>query len=243
MTATNNIPETALAKWEVEELVDDAIASGHDSEFLKNEFIYEFRQGGKVIRGLTASMYAHLALGAKINIEEVDMETVIMDENEYVRYTVIAIRRMDGELIAAHGTACEPQYLNGKFDKYCFQKALTKAARNARKQLLPFDMILKAIEELAELPSRTAVPTTPKSPTAMEVAFSYYEQHRDELPSNFWDRVRERFGHTSRATMTTKAWKQLPDFIDELLKESEQASADEVHEPDPEPAAANGMSF
>jgi len=223
LMSENNIPETTLEKWEVQELVDDAIASGHHSEFLRNEFIYEFKQGGRVIRGLTASMYAHLALGARITIDDIEMVVENDDNTYYVRYTATASTEIDGTRITAHGTACEPLHMSGRFDKFAYQKSMTKACRNARKQLLPYDLVLKAIEELANLPSRTAVPAAraPQPPTEMEKAFSFYEKHKDDLPSNFWDKVKDEFGKTSREAMEDSDWEQFPAFISKILTETE----------------------
>ena len=238
MNNNNQPPETTMERWEIVEMVDDAIAAGQDSEFLKNEFVYEFKQQGRVVRGLTAAMYAHLALVEGIGIQNTLRTIVDIDVGErtekYVRCYVEAVK---GDQMAP-GIAMEPLMLNGRFDKFCYQKALTKACRNARKQLLPFDLVLKAIEELANPPKPKAakpkqVEKPPSNNKAMQGAFQYYEQYKEELPSNFWDRVKAHFGKTSRHTMTMREWYAVPGFIDQLIKETEVAKADEVTEPDP----------
>ena len=216
-----------MAKYEVEELVDDALASGTWNDALKNEYVYEFYQNGRLIRGLTASAISHIAQEHGITIVEVEREIL----NEGVLYTAKAAR---GDDLIRHGVAYEPFILNGKTDKFCWQKALTKACRNAMRQLIPAPLQLNAIQQLltlTEADAKEALPTTeaealPKPETAQPAkegdpnywsrrTFAQFNERLPELEKKgvnkyvFWQAVRERYEVASRAELTDENWEAI----------------------------------
>lgn len=134
-----------LAKWEVQELVDDAIATDQWHPALINEYVYEMKIQGRPVRDLTAASYHQLALNRGITTEEVIRE----DKPRGVMYTV---KVKDPNGLEKYGVAYEYYFDNkGVPDKFCYQKALTKATRNAIKQLIDATERVNAIEALMNI--------------------------------------------------------------------------------------------
>lgn len=233
-----------IQEYQVAELVDDALAAGVFSEHMRNQYVYEFKQGNRLIRGLTASAYAHLSIEYQITIAE-PPEREIMDKG--ILYTVCCENK-DG--LRSYGIAYETFVDHrGEADKFCWQKALTKARRNAQKQLLPATLQASAIETLINLdvvefdgknvlpdpehnprptkdtpqPKKSPVKDTPQpkkngnDPISKEQkrAFDLYEEIKYTLPSNFWDIVRGKYGVESRVLMTIDHWNDLSKFFQE----------------------------
>ena len=155
-------------KYEVTEFVDDAIASGEWSEHLKNEYVYSFKQGGKQVSDLTSSGYFHIALEHRISIIKSSIEKTKTGVMAYAE----AERLETGE---RHPGVAFQFYSDskGQFDVYCFQKALTKACRNAIKALIPAKMKLAAVKALLALTPAEAKQLTegkqqPALPAAQE---------------------------------------------------------------------------
>lgn len=133
-----------LEKWEVTELVDDAVATDQWHPAMISEYVYEFKQGNRIIRDLTAASYHQIAINKSITTKEVIREML----NDGVLYTVTVVDPEGQERV---GVSHEPFILNGKPDKFCFQKALTKATRNAIKQLVTATERIATIESLKSL--------------------------------------------------------------------------------------------
>lgn len=220
-----------IQEYQVAELVDDALAAGVFSEHMRNQYVYEFKQGNKLIRGLTAAAYAHLSIEYQITVAE-PPEREIMDKG--VIYTICCENR-DG--LRSYGIAYEPFVDHrGQADKFCWQKALTKARRNAQKQLLPATLQASAIETLinldvVEYDGKTVLPDPEHNPLPIKdapqpknngndpisneqkTAFAIYEEIKDTLPEHFWEIVREKYGVESRILMTDENWNDLTAFF------------------------------
>ena len=152
-----------LEDWEVQEFVDDAVAMG-----IVDDYVYSFKQGGKEITGLTARAIEHLCLEAnpKISISEYDIKdtgdsyfataTAKAVHNHPKRTetqpdgTVIEIEGWE-EVLTAPGVFDGPKIAYGKPDPHAAQKALTKACRNARRQLISQAKQLAAKDDLLNL--------------------------------------------------------------------------------------------
>ena len=224
-----------MEKWELQELVDEAVATGQIREEMINEYVYEFKQGGRVIQDLTAASYHQIALNKGITTKSIERE----DHKTGVIYTVTV--EMEGQ--ERMGVSFEPYETKQGFDSFCFQKALTKATRNAIKQLVGaterFDTIakLKALPMTVETPQE-ALPTTeakvvdeakPKTESELDIlrkqCFAIWnkcepEKGNDTLPANFWDMVRAKYGVKSRSTMTLKHWRDCLAWMSELRNEA-----------------------
>ena len=131
--------------WQIQEIIDSAIAAGEMNELLRNEFYYEYTQGGRKVRGLTAKMIAHLAAARSIT-EEVDFR-VYNGEGDYHEFEVVVsipdAFHPDGKLCRS-GFAEEPKIVSGNYDKFGKIKAYTKAFRRACEKLLPQDLLISA---------------------------------------------------------------------------------------------------
>ena len=142
-------------QWELIELVDEAVASGQITEEMINEYVYEMKVGGRWITDLTSASYSQLALMRGISTEEIIRE----DLTEGVLYTV-TVAQVEPDLDKVHwqrrtGVSFEPFIVSGKFDRFCYQKALTKATRNCIKQLVSATERFDAMKALKEIPLST----------------------------------------------------------------------------------------
>ena len=233
---TAEVTETGEKVYEITEFVDDALASGKWDNRLKNEYIYSFKQGGREVSDLTASAYFHIALEHGISIVSHEFEK----RKEGVLAYAEAEKLSTGQ---KHPGVAFESYFDAKdnFDKFCFQKALTKACRNAIKALIPADMKLAAVNQLSQLTPATAqalennrqqqpalppVEDDPKA-RAMRHGFAVWNDYKavlsdleitDEL---FWEGVREHYGVESRKDMTEANWKNLVASLELVNSEGE----------------------
>ena len=141
-----------MEKWELQELVDEAVATGQITKEMINEYVYEMKVGGRWIMDLTAASYHQLALNRGITTEEIKRE----DMTDGVMYTV-TVAQVEVDLDKADwqrriGVSFEPFVVSGKFDRFCYQKALTKATRNGIKQLVSATERFDAMKALKEIP-------------------------------------------------------------------------------------------
>ena len=140
-----------MEQWELIELVDEAVATGQITKEMINEYVYEMKVGGRWITDLTAASYHQLALKRGITTEEIKRE----DMTDGVMYTVTVaqVDEKPSELWQRRiGVSFEPFIVSGKFDRFCYQKALTKATRNAIKQLVSATERFEAMKALREIP-------------------------------------------------------------------------------------------
>lgn len=189
------IVEDHREKWEVQEIVDSAVEAGELNALMRNEFYWEYKQGGRTIRGLTAAMISHLATARGIS-EEIEHRQHIETDDTHAFEVVVSMRdplNPDDKLYRS-GFAEEPKKLNGKPDKFAKQKAYTKAFRNACLKLLPQDLVIAAIYKLAKLvpvdwqPPRQALPSPKNGQPALTerekarlAAFAKYKTRKADL--------------------------------------------------------------
>lgn len=151
----SQLVETHQEKWEIQEIVDNAVAAGELNALMRNEFLYEFKQGGRTVRGLTAAMIAHLATARGIGEITEEREYRGDDpEATHHEFTVV-VEGPDpfnpDRMLKRTGFSEEPKILRGEYDRFAKQKAYTKAFRNACLKLLPQDLIIAAIYKLAKM--------------------------------------------------------------------------------------------
>jgi len=189
--------------YEVQEFVDDALAAGQMNDHMLNRYVYEFQQGSRVIRDLTAAAIAHIGLENNISVTEYKMETM---EQGVLCYAT-AEKLDTGQ--KAHGAAYAPFEIGNRPDLYCHQKALTKASRNARRQLIPAIVQVRAVDELLKL---KAAPAEAGIDAARKRVFAKYNEIKDDLdvPGDlFWEGIKEYFSVESRNDMKKAQWMEL----------------------------------
>ena len=238
MLATQLV-EDRREKWEIQEIVDSAVAAGELNELMRNEFLWEYQQGGRTIRGLTAAMLSHLATAQGIT-EEVDRRVYDGEGDTHEFEVVVSIadpRHPDGKLYRS-GFSEEPKVVNGKRDKFGKIKAYTKAFSRACKKLLPQDLMIAAIYKLANMvpadwapkPQQKALPPAPQNGTqqdaatekAMNACFDTFKEKEQDLAdlgvnkADFWEALKGVLGVKSREDMTEKQWNSVNESLNTL---------------------------
>lgn len=235
---TASLVESHQEKWEIQEIVDNAVAAGEMHEMLRNEFLYEFKQGGRDIRGLTAAMIAHLATARGISEVTEEREHIGDDPEADKHEFTIVVEGPDplnpDRLLKRTGFSEEPKIAYGKYDRFAKQKAYTKAFRNACLKLLPQDLIIATIYKLAKLvpadwtPQQPALPPpqengngqadTPRD-TARKAMYAQYNKRKDELAelditeAMLRDGILDRFNVDSRADLTEKQYVEVREAL------------------------------
>ena len=205
-----------LEQWQIRELVDDAIAVGKVRPEMINDYVYEFKIGNRVARDLTANAYADIAIRKNLSTVEVKKtagETGVLYE--------VTVAKMDPDLPPEHwqrkhGVAFQP-YEPNKLGDFSFQKALTKATRNAIKQFVSCTDIHEAINRLQ------GINAAPAPPSALQIqALELYKEHEEKLQQlqisseMFWNVVKKRYGVDSRDEMTDENWKDIIDSLNHV---------------------------
>lgn len=207
-----------MEKWELQELVDDAVAIGQLRPEMLSEYLYEFEHRGKKIRDLTAASYAQIALENGLTTEKITRE----DKEDGVFYEVWVSKPeadIPEELWQRRvGVSFEPYKVANRFDRFCFQKALTKATRNAIKQFVTANARHKAINRLQGLdiiPMEEVTVPSDTVPTIEDEALQTYRNHKETLDSwgikdeIFWAAVQKRYDAATRGDMTEGSWRDL----------------------------------
>ena len=141
---------TAIAEYkdfEISDFVDAAVAQG-----TFDAYVYSYKQGNREVTGLSARAIEHLALEREIDTDPVNLK--VEEKDDGVLTTVTAIleivrpatreERPDGTIIETEGYTKKirraginhsPFVSYGKPDPFVYQKAMTKAMRNAMSRL------------------------------------------------------------------------------------------------------------
>ena len=230
----SQIVESRQEKWEIQDIVDSAIAAGKMNAMMRSELYYEFKKGGKMIRGLTSVMIAHLATAQGIS-EVYDAREFSGDDPEATHYEFTVVVEMPDprnpdRMIYRSGFAEEPKMLKGDYDKFAKRKAYTKAFRNACLKFLPQDLIMATTFKLANLvpadwtpkPQQKALPpaqngtqTDAATANAMQACFDAFNEKEQDLLDlgvskvAFWDALKGVLGVKSREDMTEQQWKDV----------------------------------
>ena len=168
------IQATELQEYKVEDLVDDAVATG-----AFDAYVYSYKQGGRTIEGLSARGVEHIAKGRGISIidyEFIDKVDTTLGEGvlcvamakQVIKHPATKETQPDGTVIeteayeeewTAPGSRFEPaKDANGRTNPHCHQTALVKAMRNARLQLIELAARKVAIAELLKLQKAQPAP-------------------------------------------------------------------------------------
>jgi len=231
---------TTMEKWELQELVDDAVAIGQLRPEMLSEYIYEFEHRGKQVRDLTAASYHQIALEQGLTTEKITRE----DMEEGVFYEVWVTKPQEGvdkELWERKvGVSYEPYKVGNRFDRFCFQKALTKATRNAVKQFVTANARHKAINALQGLdiiPMEEVHVPSDTVPTIEDEALNLYRHHKERLNNGgisdelFWSAVQERYNAATRGDMSEAQWRDLIESLSYISEDgTETPFAQWIHD-------------
>lgn len=150
------------------ELADDELIEAEITGKASNTFIYSFKQDGKEVKNLSAKgvnevvrrINKDIKSGSKIRLNPAMMKFEEVEEGgqKGIVCTVFAEDIITGN--NAFGVKFEP-YMSIKSDgkttyrnKFCREKALSKAERNAKLKLIPEQLCISIIEKIiAEMPS------------------------------------------------------------------------------------------
>ena len=201
----------------IERLDDKAIVEMMTGQAIQ-DYVYAFRQGGRLVVGLTIAGINEAAnRRGGIRVEEIQYEE---RENSWL----VIVKAVDTYTGSARYGACEqPKKINGKEDPFAFTKAVHKAQRNAIKQLLPVPIIKEVINyylqkkgiSLEEAAVQRPQPKADKISNAQKAAFATYHRLRPKLEKegisqeDFWGYVKKRYGVESRNDMTERQWVKL----------------------------------
>ena len=151
----SQLVEDHREKWQIQDIVDSALAASEMNAMMRSELYYEFKKGGKTIRGLTATMIGHLATAQGIS-EVYEAREFSGDDPDATHYEFTVVVEMPDPLnpdrmLYRSGFAEEPKMFNGDYDKFAKRKAYTKAFRNACLKFLPQDLIMATTYKLAKI--------------------------------------------------------------------------------------------
>lgn len=183
-----------------------------------SDYVYSFRQGGKLVEGLTLAGINEAAnRRGGIVVDEMRYEE---KENSWIA-TVKAMDTYTGS--SRYGAYEQPKKVSGREDPFAFTKAVHKAQRNAIKQLLPTAIIRDVlnwylrgqrpmpvhIEEEAKPEPADSVSSNQKAAFALALKLREPLERLGVTQKGFWDYVRRRFHVESRNEMREEHWTQL----------------------------------
>lgn len=212
---------------------DDAIVGMLTGQAIE-EYVYSFRQGGRLVQGLTLAGINEAAnRRGGIQVDEVEFEE---RETSWIA-TVKATDTYTGN--SRFGAYEQPKKSGGREDAHAFTKAVHKAQRNAIKQLLPTPIIKEVINYYLQMQARPAAVATEEPPTRHEeqaekvtnhqkAAFAIAQRLREALQrhdisqQDFWNYVRRRFNVQSRNEMREEQWAMLAAELNAATASKEQ---------------------
>lgn len=228
------------AEFEVVDQVDDqAIVELMTGQTIQ-DYVYSFKQGGRVVEGLTLAGINEAAnRRGGIQVEEVEYEEL---ENSWIA-TVKAVDTITG---SSRWGAYEQAKMNGsRPDPYAFTKAIHKAQRNAIKQLLPVPVIREVLNFYL---NRKAGGGNTKQPqklqsgdnisNAQKATFAIANQLSEQLEkagvskADLWNYMKCKCSVESKNDISEQQWTQLsaefkaaetnPTLFDDLCKRVKQ---------------------
>ena len=212
------------------------------------DYVYSFKQGGRVVEGLTLAGINEAAnRRGGIVVEDIQFEE---KEGSWIAI-VKATDTFTGS--SRYGAFEQPKKTGSRDDPFAFTKAIHKAQRNAVKQLLPVPIIREVLnyylhgKKPPSLQSQTTLPLGPgrtvvdKAESAQKSVFVMASRLRERLEqqgisqADFWGYVKRRYNVTSRDDMTESQWTQLakelnlvernPENFKELISRIRQVEA------------------
>ena len=205
----------------VEQADDEAIIAMMTGQAIQ-DYVYSFKQGGRVVQGLTLAGINEAAnRRGGITVEDIQYE----DREHSWLVIVKATDTFTGS--SRYGAYEQPKRMGNREDPFAFTKAVHKAQRNAIKQLLPVPIIKEVLnfylQRMGQAPAQDAQPSQPTSAQpnndkisqAQKAAFAAANKLKDRLEAQgisqmtFWNYVKRRYGVESRNDMTERQWTEL----------------------------------
>ena len=214
----NNEIVPVTAEYEVVDQVDDqAIVELMTGQTIQ-DYVYSFKQGGRVVEGLTLAGINEAAnRRGGIQVEEVKYEEL---DHSWIA-TAKAVDTITGS--SRYGAYEQPKMNGSRPDPFAFTKAIHKAQRNAIKQLIPVPVIRDVLNfylhRKAEGGNPKQQPQTPQSggniTNAQKAAFAIAEQLSEPLEkksitkADLWNYIKRKYSVESRNDMSEQQWTQL----------------------------------
>lgn len=232
------VPVTA--EYEVVDQVDDqAIVELMTGQTIQ-DYVYSFKQGGRVVEGLTLAGINEAAnRRGGIQVEEMKYEEL---EHSWIA-TVKAVDTITGS--SRWGAYEQPKMNGSRTDPFAFTKAVHKAQRNAIKQLLPVPVIREVLNfylnrKVGGSPQQQPQPQQAGDniTNAQKAAFAIANQLSEPLEkasiskTDLWNYIKRKYSVESRNDMSEQQWTQLaaelkaaetaPKLFDELCNRIKQ---------------------
>ena len=239
----NNEIVPVTAEYEVVDQVDDqAIVELMTGQTIQ-DYVYSFKQGGRVVEGLTLAGINEAAnRRGGIQVEEVKYEEL---DHSWIA-TVKAVDTITGS--SRWGAYEQPKMNGSRPDPFAFTKAVHKAQRNAIKQLIPVPVIRDVLNfylhrkaEGGNPKQQQQVPQSGDNITnAQKAAFAIANNLSEPLEkkgikANLWDYIKRKYSVESRNDMSEQQWTQLaaelkaaettPKLFEELCNRIKQLTA------------------
>ena len=239
----NNEIVPVTAEYEVVDQVDDqAIVELMTGQTIQ-DYVYSFKQGGRVVEGLTLAGINEAAnRRGGIQVEEVKYEEL---DHSWIA-TVKAVDTITGS--SRYGAYEQPKMNGSRPDPFAFTKAIHKAQRNAIKQLIPVPVIRDVLNfylhrkaEGGNPKQQQQVPQSGDNITnAQKAAFAIANNLSEPLEkkgikANLWDYIKRKYSVESRNDMSEQQWTQLaaelkaaettPKLFEELCNRIKQLTA------------------
>ncbi|MDE0638568.1 MAG: hypothetical protein OXI43_22220 [Candidatus Poribacteria bacterium] len=229
------------AEYEVVDQVDDQTIVELMTGQTIQDYVYSFKQGGRVVEGLTLAGINEAAnRRGGIQVEEVNYEE---QEHSWIA-TAKAVDTLTG---SSRWGAYEQTKMNGgRPDPFAFTKAVHKAQRNAIKQLLPVPVIREVLNFYLRRKTGDGDPKQQPQPqqsggnitNAQKAAFAIANKLSEPLEkesiskTDLWNYIKRKYSVESRNDMSEQQWTQLsaelkaaettPKLLDELCKRIKQ---------------------
>ena len=236
------VPVTA--EYEVVDQVDDqAIVELMTGQTIQ-DYVYSFKQGGRVVEGLTLAGINEAAnRRGGIQVEEMKYEEL---ENSWIA-TVKAVDTITGS--SRWGAYEQPKMNGSRPDPFAFTKAVHKAQRNAVKQLLPVPVIREVLNfylkrkvgsgnaQQQPQPQQTGDNITNAQKAAFAIANKLSEplEKASISKADLWNYIKRKYSVESRNDMSEQQWTQLaaelkaaetnPKLFEELCNRIKQLTA------------------
>ena len=213
----NNEIVPVTAEYEVVDQVDDqAIVELMTGQTIQ-DYVYSFKQGGRVVEGLTLAGINEAAnRRGGIQVEEVKYEEL---DHSWIA-TVKAVDTITGS--SRYGAYEQPKMNGSRPDPFAFTKAIHKAQRNAIKQLIPVPVIRDVLNFYLHRKAEGGNPReqqqAPQSgdniTNAQKAAFAIANNLSEPLEkkgikADLWNYIKRKYSVESRNDMSEQQWTQL----------------------------------
>ncbi len=198
------------------------------------DYVYSFKQGGRLVEGLTLAGINEAAnRRGGITVEDVQFE----EKDDSWIAIVKATDTFTGS--SRYGAFEQTKRMGSREDPFAFTKAVHKAQRNAIKQLLPVPVIKEVLNfylhgkmptrrspQMA-LPLETTHSANDRTSNVQRSVVAMANRLKDKLEqqgaswNDFWGYVRRQYHAESRDDMTESQWTQLSKELQEAENSAE----------------------